>query len=419
MTDGFSALFWGVITFSLLVVIHEGGHFLTARMFGVKVHEFMIGLPGPAIRLHGKKTTYGITAIPLGGYVRIAGMEPGPEEPLLGPALGVVTRHGEANAFTVATELGIEEAEADRLLITLADWDAVEPIKGEDYSYRSKFPADQADDTTGLLDKARASTYRALSTWKRVVVLSAGVVLNLITAVLVFTFVLSVFGYFVQSTEIETVQAGSAAEAAGIEPGDRLVALEGTEVDEWQVFVTRIAEQQPGDSVTVRLERDGEIYETEATLGRNPDTGLAFLGIGVGVEHVRHNVFGALRESFSYIALTFTTIARLLNPQTFAATASQSASIIGASYIAAEAAEAGPLSYAFIIAALSLSLGVINIFPIPPLDGGKIALEIFEKLRGRPLSRRFSLGLSASGALMLFALIGYLMYADVVRFIIG
>ena len=56
MTDGLAALFWGIITFSLLVVIHEGGHFLAARMFGVKVHEFMIGLPGPALRFTGKKT---------------------------------------------------------------------------------------------------------------------------------------------------------------------------------------------------------------------------------------------------------------------------------------------------------------------------------------------------------------------------
>ncbi len=102
MSDGLSALFWGIITFSLLVLIHEGGHFAAARMFGVKVHEFMIGLPGPALRLHGKKTVYGITAIPLGGYVRIAGMEPGPENPLLGPALAAATRRGTIDADQLA-----------------------------------------------------------------------------------------------------------------------------------------------------------------------------------------------------------------------------------------------------------------------------------------------------------------------------
>ena len=76
------------------------------------------------------------------------------------------------------------------------------------------------------------------------------------------------------------------------------------------------------------------------------------------------------------------------------------------------------MNYAAIVALLSLSLGVINIFPIPPLDGGKVAIELFERLRGRPLSRRVSLALSATGAALLFGLIFYLMYADVVRYIL-
>ena len=69
MPEALTTIFWGVITFSILVVIHEGGHFLAARAFGVKVHEFMVGLPGPAIRFRSKRsgTSFGITAIPLGG----------------------------------------------------------------------------------------------------------------------------------------------------------------------------------------------------------------------------------------------------------------------------------------------------------------------------------------------------------------
>jgi regulator of sigma E protease len=108
-------------------------------------------------------------------------------------------------------------------------------------------------------------------------------------------------------------------------------------------------------------------------------------------------------------------IAGFFNPATFQVSVDQSASVIGASVIAANAAREGALSYAGLVAALSLSLGAINILPIPPLDGGKIAVELFEKLRGRPLSRRVSLSLSVIGALMLFSLIGYLMYADIAR----
>ena len=70
------------------------GHFLAARAFGVKVHEFMVGLPGPALRLHTKNMDWGVTAVPLGGYVRIAGMEPGAEDELLGDALVAIRDHG-------------------------------------------------------------------------------------------------------------------------------------------------------------------------------------------------------------------------------------------------------------------------------------------------------------------------------------
>lgn len=419
MTDGFSALFWGILTFSLLIVIHEGGHFMMARAFGVKVHEFMIGLPGPALRLRGKKTTYGITAIPLGGYVRIAGMEPGPEEPLLGSVLAAVTRRGEANALTISAELGIDEALADRLLITLADWDALEQLEGEDYSYRSKFSAEDASDPTALLDRARSVTYRSLSTWQRVTVLSAGVVLNLLTAVLVFTFVLSVFGYYQETMRVETVAPGSAAEVAGLQTGDKILALDGVEVTRWQPLISEIVAHEPEEMVVVTLERDGRTVEVDAVLTENPNTGLAFLGVGPELVFVKPSVLAALNESFSYVGLTFQAILNLLNPQTFQSTVSQSASVIGASYMAAEAAQTSPLSYASIVALLSLSLGVINIFPIPPLDGGKIAIELFERMRGRQLSRRISLGLSVSGALLLFALIGYLMYADVSKFIVN
>ncbi|TLM81331.1 MAG: peptidase M50, partial [Actinobacteria bacterium] len=195
MIDGLSAVFWGVVTFSLLVVIHEGGHFLAARAFGVKVHEFMVGLPGPALRIKAKKTTYGITAIPLGGYVRIAGMEPGPEDPNLGPVLAEATRQGVSNAFSIAEKTGLSESDADAALITLQDWGALEQLPHDRESYRSLHEPSAADDPLALLDRARSITYRALSTTKRIVLLSAGVVLNLLTAVLVFTVVLSMFGY--------------------------------------------------------------------------------------------------------------------------------------------------------------------------------------------------------------------------------
>lgn len=417
MIDGLSAVFWGVVTFSLLVVIHEGGHFLAARAFGVKVHEFMVGLPGPALRIKGKKTTYGITAIPLGGYVRIAGMEPGPEEPLLGEVLAAATRLGVSDAFSVAEATGIPEADAEALLVILADWGALEQVEGDRDRFRSLHVPEQADDPKALLDQARSITYRALSTPKRIVLLAAGVVLNLLTAVLVFTVVLSAFGYLKDTGRIGHVRQGSAAANAGIVKGDRLTSIGGVTVNSFEDLVMTVARYTPGQSVAVSWEHAGSPRSATVVFTRNPHTRRAFLGVSPEMVATRPNPLQALLLSFGYIGVTAKAIAGLFSPVTFQATVSQSSSVIGAAVVAAKAAKAGPLDYAGIVAALSLSLGVINIVPIPPLDGGKVAVELVERFRGRPLPRRFSLGLSATGAAVLFALIGYLMYADIVKMI--
>lgn len=419
MAQGFAAVFWGVVTFSLLVVIHEGGHFLAARFFGVKVHEFMVGLPGPALRWEGKKTTYGVTMVPLGGYVRIAGMEPGPEEPLLGPALAFVTRTRVATADDVAVELGVPLKTAEQVVSTLVDWDALDLIDVDGYRYRARFEEGAEADPVALLDRARSVTYRALKTWQRIVVLSAGVVLNLLTAVLVFTVVLSFIPYGQETGRIDTVSKGSAAEKAGIKPGDQITAIGGVRVGSFEELVLAVARFTPGETVEVALVRDGKPLTVSATLDLNTQTRRALLGVSPQIVEARLSPWQAFMTSFQYIWLTLVAIAGLFNPQTFQATTSLSSSVIGASIMAADAARAGIVSYAGIIAGLSLSLGIINVVPIPPLDGGKIALEIIERVRGRQLSRRFSLGLSLAGAGLLFALVGYLMYADVQRILLS
>ena len=238
-----SAVFWGVVTFSILVVLHEGGHFLTARAFGVHVHEFMIGLPGPAIRFHGKKTDYGITAIPLGGYVRISGMEPGPEEPLLGPALAYVTRTQTATADDVAHSLGIGVEKAEDVLAILIDWNAIGAAP-EGEGYVAKFPAEKADDPEALLDLARSSTYRGLSTFKRILVLSAGVVVNLLAAILVFVLVLTLYGVPQQTLTVDEAPKDGAAAAAGIVAGDTVKAIDGTTLESWEALLDDALEAQ-------------------------------------------------------------------------------------------------------------------------------------------------------------------------------
>ena len=163
MTNVLWIIFWGILTFSLLVVLHEAGHFVAARAFGLKVHEFMIGLPGPRIRFHTKNTTFGITAIPLGGYVRIAGMEPGVEDERLAPALAAVTRVGRMTRRELSVAIVVSQDDAADLLHTLADWGAVTPSE-VDAAYDAVYEPSKADEPEALLDEARSVTYRGQPT---------------------------------------------------------------------------------------------------------------------------------------------------------------------------------------------------------------------------------------------------------------
>lgn len=414
MTGVFTVLnivFWGVLTFSILVVLHEGGHFLAARAFGVKVHEFMIGLPGPALRLHTKKTTFGITAIPLGGYVRIAGMEPGPEDPMLADALKAIADAGSLDTAGVSRVLGVDRERAGDLIASLEDYGAV--IANDTHDYTLVPGLDPSLEPGALLGRARSWTYRGLPTFKRIVVLVSGVAVNLLTAILVFTFVLAVFGNYEAGLTLDYIQPDSPAAIAGLEVGDTLSQLDGHSLGDWADFQQRMNATRPGDTVRITYSRDGGKAVLDVVL--SDLDGHGFLGVRPGFVKVRYTPLQALGQSFKWTGMVFAAIVDFFRPSTFATSVENSRGVVGISVMAADAAKSGPLDYAWLVALLSLSLGAMNILPIPPLDGGKVAVELIERVAGRPLGRKLSIAVSAAGAVLLFSLIGYLMYADVMR----
>lgn len=419
--DTANTIFWGVLTFSILILLHEGGHFVAARAFGVKVHEFMMGLPGPAIRLKTKATTYGITMIPLGGYVRIAGMEPGPEDELLGQALKEISLRGRMDAQSMAQALDVDTERATAILFTLADWGAIAPSELDEVSYEALSGTTENADPTALIDEARKVTYRGLSTTKRILVLAAGVAVNLAAAILIFTVILSLYGYDVPSPEISGVAQDSPAAAAGLREGDTVLEVDGRTIDDWYDLLNTLAVTRPGETGEIVYERAGTERTAQITYGESPHNGGAFLGITSGeIRHVNLGVGESFLTALKYTRDTFVMIAAFFNPETFSLVAKNARSVVGVSVEAANVVEYGKaLGYAQFIALLSLSLGIMNILPIPPLDGGKVLVEIIERVSRRQLARKVQMGLSIAGAVLLFSLIGYLMYADVLRYFVN
>ncbi|MDO8962975.1 MAG: site-2 protease family protein, partial [Coriobacteriia bacterium] len=256
MPTGIEAIFWGVITFSILVILHEGGHFFAARIFGVKVHEFMLGLPGPALRWRSKKSgiTYGVTAVPLGGYVRIAGMEPGREDEMLGGALALLADRHRVDADALADALGITRERGQELIATMEDYGAAEPIVDWPETH-SLVERGEGETDAELLARVRSTVYRGQAPWKRVIILAMGVIINLLTAVVVFTVVLSAYGYAVFSDKpiVGSVSVNSAAEKAGLVAGDSVTAIDGATITKWEQIPARVRAHRPGDTLEMTV----------------------------------------------------------------------------------------------------------------------------------------------------------------------
>lgn len=406
-----SSIFWGIVTFSLLVVLHEGGHMLTARAFGVKVHEFFIGLPGPSLSFKAKGTRYGVTAIPLGGYVRIAGMEGDVNNPLLVPLLSFITLKQKVNEEELLAQFNIDEKELAVLLTTLVDWDAIS-LDEEKRVWSSAYDASLAENPDELIKKAQEHTYVALSPFKRIAVLCAGVFVNIVCAIAVFSIVLAGWGYYKDLGHVDTIKGGPAARS-GLSNNDQIKAIDSIKIASFEEIPTVLKKSyKAGDTVTLSVIHDGAHQEIKVQLAKNPDTGAPYLGITSRMTHVKPSVSEAINESFGYIGMTLKALAGFFNPATFRESASQSTSVVGISVMAAKAAQTSVLDYAWLIAAISLSLGIMNIMPIPPLDGGKVVIEIIGALRRKPISAKVQVGVSLAGFALLFALVIFLTYND-------
>lgn len=333
-----------------LVFIHEGGHFLVARAFRVRVTEFMIGFPGPNIGFTRKGTKFGVTAVPLGGYAKVCGMLPRPENPLFKDILGYVYDQGEVTYEQVAQAFSIEVKEAFGMLEVLVDWGSLEhpTQKRTDNTYRTpqrgEFSAGTAyevNDLEAFYKDEESQQYCSLSFWKRVCILAAGPVMNLLYAMLIFVIIYSVLGVDIQNTAT------------------------------------------------------GEI------------------------KHIVLNPLDSIVAGFRYIGTVVVAILGLFNPATAADTVSNSTSIIGIAVLSRDAFEAGLVNILSFSAIISVSLGLMNLLPIPPLDGGRLLIELIQKITRRPVSVRIQNYLSTAGFVLFMVFFVIMINQDIQRFIFG
>jgi regulator of sigma E protease len=360
-----------LVVLTVLVFVHELGHYLVARRNGVRVDVFSIGF-GPELFGWNDRagTRWKVSAIPLGGYVKMYG-------------------------------------DAD--------------------------PASTPDASVGeMTPDQRAVSFHHKRLGQRAAIVFAGPLANFLFAIVAFAGVYSIVGQPFTPPEITSVAADSAAERAGLRAGDRIIRINGVEIERFEQ-IQRIVQLSLENPLDLVVRRDGkEISMTAApTVVEEADRRgnvlrVPRLGVkGVKVEFVRHNpwdaVWRGIAETWVQTAGTVQALGQMI------AGRRQTDDLGGPLRImemSGEVAQGGPAAFIVFMAVLSVNLVLINLFPVPMLDGGHLLFYALEALRGRPLGPRaqeygFRIGLVLVFSLMIFATWNDLVHWGLVRYLVS
>ena len=342
-----------LIGLGVLIVFHEFGHFLLAKLSGVGVLTFSVGF-GPKLWVKKKgDTEYALSAFPLGGYVKMVGEDPDEE---------------------------VQQSDIER-------------------SFAHK----------GLLT--------------RIAIVAAGPGFNLLLAVVLLMIVFLFYGVPILSTQVGGVETGSPADRARIRKGDFIVSLNGEPIREWDELSSGIKASQ-GEPLNLQIRRESQEMtitvqpakkEGKNIFGEKRDEWMIGIGSQVSIEKGNAGlaIVRAFRQTYDYAKLTLLALYKMVKGEV---SPRNLGGPILIAQMAGQQAQEGLGSFLAFIAVLSINLGVLNLLPIPVLDGGHLLFFLVESVIGRPVSVRHREMAQQVGIFLLMLLMIYAFYNDIARF---
>lgn len=328
-----------VVVFGVLVTVHEMGHLVAAKLSGVKVLEFNVGFGQPLARITRGETTYGIRVIPLGGYVKLAGID---------------------------------------------------------------------DDEVG----PRSFTEKAV--WRRILIIAAGPATNLVVPILIFFFVF--VGQAGAPVTVKSVTPNFPAAGAGMRPGDHLIAVDGKPVNRIDDFRNTV-NGAGGQPVTVNLQSPGEAPRNLVLTPENADGRWVVGIVPTGSLDIINGAADSLSQWWGQLSAIGAGLLGLVTghiPGGLAGKCGPSGPV-GIVRATGEAAQAGILTLALFTGFLSLNLGILNLLPLPALDGGRIAFLLVEAVRRKPINPLREQRVHYAGLMVLLGLIVLVSFNDILR----
>lgn len=355
---GYIVPFLFVLT--VVVFFHELGHFLMARLCGIKVLVFSIGFGPEIVGFNDRyETRWKISAVPLGGYVKF---------------------YGDDNAASVP---------------------------------------DQAA-AAAMTEAERKDSFIFQPVASRAAVVAAGPIANFVLAIAIFAAIFMTVGKQTTSARVDTVQSGSAAQSAGFKPGDLVVAINGEKIESFS-DMQRIVSISAGETLSIDVDRGGaqinlkaapQLKEIKDNFGNLHRLGVLGISRSMSPGDIKTEKAGPLRAIVMGAQETWFVVDRTLAYISGVFVGREAADQLGGpiriAQVSGQVATAGFTALIHLTAVLSVSIGLLNLFPIPLLDGGHLLFYAIETIRGRPLSERaqelgFRIGLAIVVMLMIFA----------------
>lgn len=331
--------------FATFALSHELGHFIVGKAAGVKVYEFAVGF-GPLVwRRKRGETAYSLRALPLGAFVKFAGL-------------------------------------------------------------------DRPDDPQDDVDASDPRSFRAKPLRWRIATILAGPFMNFVMAFLLFSVVFVAAG--VPVAVVSEVYPGMPAQAAGLRAGDKVVAVGGT-ATETVAEVRDAISANPGKPIDITVERDGARVTLQVTPSKDPETGQGMIGVLLSEPWQRASVFRALRAGATFTVDISKGLLVMLGRMITGRVKPEVAGPIGIAQAVSQTARLGMVNLLYLAALLNVNLGLLNLLPIPVLDGGWIVLLGIEALRRRPLNEEQEAFARMVGMAILALLIAFATFSDIAR----
>ncbi|MDQ3163926.1 MAG: site-2 protease family protein [Actinomycetota bacterium] len=381
------SIFVSILGLGLLILIHEAGHFFVARAVGMNPRKFYIGFPPALVKTRRGGIEYGIGAIPLGGYVKIPGMHR--------PAAGDLDVHfGRALADQPSLTSAVEEL---RRRLAAGDHegarDAVRRL-AEQIEAASLSPAAASAAERGLTDIDDAlgpDAYWRARTWKRVAVIFAGPGANLVLAVVLFAALFMAGGGRATQT-VDDVVPDTPAAAVGLQTGDRILEIGGQRVEAGDI--ANVISSSNGRELTLSVERAGRRVTLGPVRPRETDgsyrLGFVLRGEGLGFAD-------STWQAFRVTGLVTKEIGASLGRLATGEGREEISSPVGIVQGSSQAVDQGTTNYLWVVGLISLSLALLNLLPLLPLDGGHIMFSLIEGIRGKAVAREVYERVSAVG----------------------